>query len=90
MDFLNVARNDANLVSLFSSFHNFAPQCENAFWPGLYLSRGICKFVSVERKMRSQPSEHLLKSSPNGICFYIGPLDKLRHVFEMEKPILAR
>ena len=61
-DFLKVARDDANLVSLFSSFHNFAPRYENAFW--LVLSRGICKFVSVEQRMRSLPSEHLLKSSP--------------------------
>ena len=53
MDFLKVAKNDANLVSLSNSFHNFAPRYENAFWPVLVLSRGICKFVSVERRMRS-------------------------------------
>ena len=64
MDFLKVAKDGANLVSLSSSFHNFAPRYENAFWPVLVLSRGICKFVSVERRMRSLPSEHLLKSSP--------------------------
>ena len=49
MDFLKVAKDDANLVSLSSSFHNFAPRYENAFWPVLIFSRGICKFVSVER-----------------------------------------
>ena len=51
MDFLIVAKDDANLVSLFSSFHNFPPRYENAFWPVLVFSRGICKFVSVERRM---------------------------------------
>ena len=61
MDFLKIAKDDANLVSLSSSFHNFAPRYENAFWPVLVLSRGICKLVSVERRMRSLPSEHLLK-----------------------------
>ena len=64
MDFLKVAKYDANLVSLSSSFHNFASRYENAFWPVLVLSRGICKFVSVERRMRSLPSKHLLKSFP--------------------------
>ena len=52
MDFLKVAKDDANLVSLSSSFHDFAPRYENAFWPVLVLSKGICKFVSVERRMR--------------------------------------
>ena len=52
MDFLKVAKDDTNLVSLSSSFHNFAPRYENTFWPVLVLSRGICKFVSVERRMR--------------------------------------
>ena len=47
MDFLKVAKDDANLVSLSSSFHNFAPRYENAFWLVLVLRRGICKFVSV-------------------------------------------
>ena len=69
MNFLKVARDDANLVSLFSSFHNFAPRYENAFWPVLVLSRGICKFVSVERRMRSLPSEHLLKSNESNEKF---------------------
>ena len=77
MDISKVAKDDANLVSFSSSFHNFAPRCENAFWlvhvlsypgyqtlskrkfsfreslvPRVVLSRGICKFVSVERRMR--------------------------------------
>ena len=64
MEFLKVARDDANLVSLFSSFYDFTPRYENAFWPVLVLSRGIFKSVSVEQRMRSLPSEHLLKSSP--------------------------
>ena len=38
--YLKVARDDANLVSLFSAFHNFAQRYENAFWPVLVLSRG--------------------------------------------------
>ena len=44
-------------------FHNFAPRQENAFWPVHVLNMGICKSVSVERRLRSLPSEHLLKSS---------------------------
>ena len=52
MDFLKLAKDDANLVSLSSSFNNFAARYENAFWPVLVLSRGICKFASVERSMR--------------------------------------
>ena len=51
MNFLKVARDGANLVSLFSSFYNFAPRYENAFWPVLVLSRGICKFFSIERRL---------------------------------------
>ena len=39
MDFLKVARDGANLVSLFSSFHNCAPRYENAFWPVRVLKR---------------------------------------------------
>ena len=65
MDFFKVARDGVNLVSLFSSFHNFAQRQENDFWPVHVLKRGICKFVSVERRLRTLPSEHLLKSSPN-------------------------
>ena len=45
-----MARDDANLVSLFSSFHNFAPRYENAFWPVLVLSRGIGKFELYREK----------------------------------------
>ena len=67
MDFLKVAKDDANLVSLISLFHNFAPRYENDFSPVLFSSRGICKFVSVERRMRSLPSEYLLKISPKNI-----------------------
>ena len=52
MDFLKVAKDDASLVSLSSSFHNLAPRYENTFWHVLVLSRDICKFVSVERRMR--------------------------------------
>ena len=38
MDFLKVAKDDANLVSLSSSFHNFAPRYEMLF--------GLCLFLA--------------------------------------------
>ena len=53
--FVKVAKDDANLVSLLSAFHNFAPRYENAFWPVLVLSRGSPRYpnfvVSCLRKM---------------------------------------
>ena len=59
MDFLKVARDGANLVSVCSSFHNLLHDKKMHFG----LNRGTCKFLSVERRLLSLPSEHLLKSS---------------------------
>ena len=63
MDFLKIARDDVNLVSISSSFHNVAPRYENAFWPVLVLSRGIFASLFQWRK-EYDDSEHLLKISP--------------------------
>ena len=81
MNFLKVARDDANLVSLFSSFHNFAPRYENAFWPVLVLSRGICKFVSVKMREFCFCHAQISTGSP-GYNNYAASSISIRHIVD--------